>query len=93
MFKIGDKVLLSTENLLLATAYHKTAPRWVGPFLITNTYPATDNYRLKLPKEYNHIHPTFHVRLLKKYHENDNKKFLSRKLTKPRPLPNVRGLG
>src|SRR5258705_3698168 len=52
-----------------------------------NTYPATDNYRLKLPKEYNRIHPTFHVRLLKRYHENDNKEFPSRKLSKPGPLP------
>src|SRR5258705_11870596 len=87
MFKIGDKVLLSTQNLPLATTCRKTTPRWAGPFLVTNTYPATDNYRLKLPKEYNRIHPTFHVRLLKRYHENDNKKFPSRKLSKPGPLP------
>ena len=87
MFTIGDKVLLSTKDLPLATAYCKIAPRWAGPFLITNTYPAIDNYRLKLPKEYNRIHPTFYVRLLKKYHENDNKKFPSQKLTKPGPLP------
>jgi hypothetical protein len=87
IFQRGDKVLLSTKNLPLATAYKKTAPQYAGPFLITNTYPATDNYRLKLPRQYNRIHPTFHVRLLKPYIENDNKKFPSRKLTRPRPLP------
>ena len=44
-------------------------------------YPATDNYTLQLPREYKQVHSTFHVRLLKRYIENDNIKFPSRKLT------------
>ena len=87
MYRVGDKVLLSTKNLPLATAYKKTAPQWARPFQITKAYPATDNYTLQLPKEYKRVHSTFHVRLLKWYIENDNIKFPSRKLTRPGPLP------
>ena len=87
MYRVGDKVLLSTKNLLLATAYKKTAPQWAGPFRITKAHPATDNYILQLPKEYKRVHSTFHVRLLKWYIENDNIKFPSRKLTWLGPLP------
>lgn len=75
------------ENLPLAIAYYKTALRWAGPFLVSNIYPATDNYRLKLSKQYNRIHPPFHVHLLKHYIENDNKKFPLRRLNRPKPLP------
>ena len=87
MYRVGDKVLLSTKNLPLATAYKKTTPQWAEPFRITMAYLATDNYTLQLPKEYKRVHSTFHVRLLKCYIENDNIKFPSRKLTRPGPLP------
>ncbi len=86
-YQKGDKVLLSTKNLPLASAYPKTAPEFVGPFTITATYPQTDNYTLQLPAEYSRLHPTFHVESLKKYIPNDDIKFPSRKDEKPGPLP------
>ena len=87
LFNIGDKVLLSTQNLPLATAHTKTAPRFVGPFKVIHTQHETDNYTLDLPAEYGRIHPVFHVGLLKAYIENDDTKFPSRTETRPGPLP------
>ena len=86
-FSVGDQVLLSSKNLPLATSYRKIAPEWLGPLTITTTYPQTDNYTLCLPDDLTGIDPTFHVELMKAYIPNDNKRFPSRKNTKPGPLP------
>ena len=83
----GDKGLLSTKNLPLATSYRKTSPEWIGPLTIISYNPDTDNYTLELPKELSKVHLTFHVELLKAYIPNDDAKFPSRKKTKPEPLP------
>ncbi|GJP42438.1 hypothetical protein CLOM_g1996 [Closterium sp. NIES-68] len=68
-FKEGDQVLLSTANLPLLQEglTRKLAPRFIGPFTITQVLsPLT--YRLKLPSHIN-IHPVFHVQLLHPYHQ------------------------
>ena len=85
-FSVGDQVLLSTKNLPLATSYCKIAPEWLGPLTITAAYPQMDNYTLGLPDDLTGIDPTFHVDLIKAYFPNDNKRFPSRKHTKPGPL-------
>ena len=85
-FKVGDMVLLSTKTLPLATAYRKTAAQFIGPLTITKAFYATDNYTVTLPDELN-IHDTFHVEHLKPYIRNDDKRFPTRKNTKPGPLP------
>ena len=85
-YNIGDKVLLSTKNLPLATSYRKTSPTWIGPLTIISANLDTDNYTLELLKELSKVHPTFHVELRKAYIPNDDTKFPSRKNTKPGPL-------
>jgi len=69
IFKVGDKVLLSTANLNLNLKTHrKLMPRWVGPFTVVKVLSDVA-YTLDLPAPYVQakIHPTFHVSLLKPY--------------------------
>ena len=86
-FSVADQVPLSTKNLPLATSYRKIAPEWLEPLTITAIYPQTDNYTLRLLDDLTGIDPTFHVKLIKAYIPNDNKRFPSRRNTKPAPLP------
>ena len=71
----------------MARSYLKIAPEWLGPLTISATYPQTDNYKLRLPDDLTGIELAFHVELIKAYIPNDNKRFPSRKNTKPGPLP------
>ncbi len=65
----------------------KLLPRWIGPFTITRTLSATDNYQLALPAKYGRLHPVFHTSQLKRWQENNHSKFPGRTLSKPGPLP------
>jgi len=67
-FKKGDKVWLDSRNL--KTIYHKKmAPKWEGPFIITEVLgPIT--YRLQLPASWK-IHNVFNATLLWPYRENE----------------------
>lgn len=69
-FKVGDKVLLSTENLRPAQDDHvpKLSPRYIGPFLLVKQQSPVA-FQLELPKSMR-VHPVFHTSLLKPYHEN-----------------------
>jgi hypothetical protein len=66
VFKEGEEVLLSTQNLKLPkNLTHKLASRYTGPFSIIEVVgPAA--YKLELPSRWK-IHNVFHVSLLKKY--------------------------
>ena len=66
-FEVGDRVLLSTENLALRTK-RKVSPRYIGPFYVTERI-GLRAYRLKLPEEYERkrIHNVFHVALLEPF--------------------------
>ena len=86
-FSVGDQVLLSTKNLPLASSYQNIAPEWLGPLTITAAYPQTDYYTLHLPEDLTGIDLTFHVKLIKAYIPNHDKRFPSRKNTKLGPLP------
>ena len=71
VYKPGDKVLLSTENLNLrargeAGAASKWKHRWVGPFDVVKQEGTT--VELKLPHAWAELHPRFHVELLRPYH-------------------------
>jgi hypothetical protein len=80
---------LETKNLRLRIKRKgrsaKFYPRYVGPFEISKTEPATSNYTLILPPEYR-IHPKVHARRLKRAHDNDPALFPGRKPSNPPPI-------
>lgn len=70
-FTVGDKVLLSSDNIIAASdrlrQSRKLLPKFLGPFtIIEQTSPVT--FRLSLPPTLN-IHDNFHVSLLKTWIE------------------------
>ena len=67
-YTVGTKVLLSTANLalkVLTTGTRKLAPKWVGPFTISERVGPL-GYRLNLPANMK-VHDVFHVYYLKPY--------------------------
>ncbi len=67
-FEVGEKVLLSTKHLPLKTGrVKKFTSKFIGPFIITAKLADGQAYRLKLPRELNRIHSTFHISLLKPF--------------------------
>jgi hypothetical protein len=68
-FKRGQLVKLSTRNLKLKNK--KLAPRWIGPFRITEVI-GSQAYRLALPDQYSRLHDVFPIQLLEKYHARDD---------------------
>ena len=68
-FAIGDKVLLSTHNLLLKGSHH-LRDHYCGPFVVTERIGETA-YRVDLQgKGLDGIHDVFHVSLLRPYLSN-----------------------
>ncbi|GJW60800.1 putative reverse transcriptase domain-containing protein [Tanacetum coccineum] len=71
-FSVGNHVLLKVspwKGVVRFRKKGKLAPRFVGPFKITERIGHVA-YRLRLPKELNGVHGTFHVSNLKKYLAN-----------------------
>src|SRR6266851_9158505 len=67
VFKHGQKVWLEAKNLALPYGLVKLAPRWHGPFTITQMMsPMT--YKLSLPHQWT-IYPVFHASLFTPYSE------------------------
>ncbi|GKB08557.1 putative reverse transcriptase domain-containing protein [Tanacetum coccineum] len=67
-FSVGDYVLLKVSPLKGVARFgkkRKLAPRFVGPFEITERIGPV-SYRLRLPEKLNGVHDTFHVSNLKK---------------------------
>ncbi|GKB10370.1 putative reverse transcriptase domain-containing protein [Tanacetum coccineum] len=67
-FSVGDHVLLKVSSWKGVERFGKKgklAPRFVGPFEITERIGPVA-YRLRLPQELNGVHDTFHVLNLKK---------------------------
>ena len=65
VFKYGQKVWLKAKNLALPYRLVKLAPRWHGPFPITQVMSLV-TYKLTLPYQWT-IHPIFHALLLTPY--------------------------
>jgi hypothetical protein len=88
-YKSRDKVYLESKDLRLRVKQKgrsaKFYPRYVGPFEILKTEPATSNYTLKLPQEFR-IHPKVHARRLKLAHESDPELFPGRIHPNPPPI-------
>ena len=67
-FKEGEKVCLNTQNFRRAMlGKDKVQPRWLGPLVVEKRIGEVA-YRLTLPPHM-HIHPVFHVSLLKAWHD------------------------
>ncbi|MBW0577164.1 hypothetical protein O181_116879 [Austropuccinia psidii MF-1] len=56
-------VWLSSKNIKSTRTTKKLSERWLGPFPILKEVN-THSYHLKLPSQWNSIHPVFHISLL-----------------------------
>ena len=67
-FQVGDLVLLNIKNFRLQSGLcRKLAPRFIGPFKVSAVVGAAKlAYKPELPSDL-HIHPVFHVIVLKAY--------------------------
>jgi hypothetical protein len=71
-YKAGDKVLLNSENITWAPGSlrpNSATHQWLGPFVIKGPGSNPENYELILTHALKSIHPVFHTRVLKAYHE------------------------
>jgi hypothetical protein len=72
-FKVGDSVMLSTENIRstagIMTGAPKLLPKFIGPFQVKKVISPTA-YELDLSNTALQIHPVFHVHLLKPYRDS-----------------------
>ncbi|XP_058008044.1 uncharacterized protein LOC131182502, partial [Hevea brasiliensis] len=68
-FMIGDHVFLRVspmKGIMRFGKKGKLSPRFVGPFEILERIGAVA-YRLALPPGFAHVHPVFHISMLRKY--------------------------
>jgi hypothetical protein len=73
IFKVSDKVLLSTKNIFKDKVEgdkpKKLLPRYIGPFTVLDRVGELD-YKLDIPRRMQ-LHSTFYVGVLKKYEDTD----------------------
>ena len=68
-FDVGDHVFLKVSPIKRVMRFgkrRKLTPRYIGPFEILN-WIGNVSYRLVLPLNLNHVHPVFHISMLRKY--------------------------
>lgn len=84
-FEVGDFVMLKSKHVSLdGTNPPKLSFRFVGPFKVEKKVGSVA-YRLEMPSHFKG-HPTFHVSVLKKWHEDDAKFPLRADTLEPPPL-------
>lgn len=64
----GQKVWLSTKDILLKSVSRKLSPRYIGPYEIERLV-GSSAVRLRLPPSFR-LHPTFHVSQVKPVHSS-----------------------
>jgi hypothetical protein len=86
-YKVGDLVMLSTENLPIGQG--KLTDRFIGPLKVTEVRENGVNVKLKLPKEFinERTHPVFHVDKLKRF--TPSRIPWPNRVQPPRPTPIV----
>ncbi|KAJ9189065.1 hypothetical protein P3X46_000398 [Hevea brasiliensis] len=68
-FAVGDYVFLKVSPMKGVMRFGKKcklAPRYIGPFEVTDRVGAVA-YQLELPPNLSHVHPVFHISMLRKY--------------------------
>jgi len=83
-FNIGDKVLLSTENIKTTRPSKKLDFRRAGPFKIIAKV-GNVSYKLDLPASMAALHPVFHISMLEPYHDPSSGSVLPRTPAPPPP--------
>ncbi|MBW0554495.1 hypothetical protein O181_094210 [Austropuccinia psidii MF-1] len=63
IFNPGDMLWLSSNNSKSTRPTKQLSERWLGPFPILKKI-STHAYHLKLPSQWNSIHPVFHISFL-----------------------------
>ena len=81
-FRVGDMVLLSTDNLRGRGRAQKLDPKRIGPFKIIKVLSKL-NYQLELPNTLDKIHNVFHVSLLTKFNQSDSFPTRPNEITRP----------
>lgn len=79
----GDLVYLSTKNLSLPKGRaRKLLPKYIGPYKVEKARPETSDYQLELPEALakRHLHPVFHVSLLRPHMSNNDVLFPNRSM-------------
>ena len=66
-FKIGDFVMIRSDNITSPRECKKLDERQIGPFPIIDAW-GKNAYKLRLVPKYRDIHPVFHVSLLEPYY-------------------------
>ncbi|MBW0584638.1 hypothetical protein O181_124353, partial [Austropuccinia psidii MF-1] len=62
-FQPGDKLWLASNNIKTTRLTKKLSERWLGTFEVLKKI-GSHAYHLKLPQQWNSVHPVFHVSLL-----------------------------
>lgn len=66
-FKVGEQVMLRSENIKSLRFNEKISDRYLGPFRVLDTW-GSNAYKLKLTPRYRGLHPVFHVSMLEPYY-------------------------
>jgi hypothetical protein len=70
VFKVGDKVMLDSENIQIHQASKKLGPKRLGPYKVIEVVGPL-SYKLKLPAGLRRLHDTFHVDKLSPWKGNE----------------------
>ena len=88
LYKVGQRVKLSTKNL--PDRYHvsKISPRWLGPFPVSHYEPWTQNITLDFSDypDLQKITNQFNTSLIAPFYTNSDKLFPGRTLPQPGPV-------
>ena len=68
VYKVGDHVMLSTENL--KTTDGKLTDKYLGPYVVSEVREGGRSVRLALDGQLGRVHDVFHVSLLKRAEES-----------------------
>ena len=91
-WKIGQKLILSSQNMNLPNDNKKMKPMWVGPYSITQVNYQCNNYKLDFTSNSDvcHIYKTLHIGRLKPCRETNQPELAHRYYTKSGPMKDVR---